>query len=124
DKTVAEAEDGPFNEDVTVDAGADVWWQFVVTNTGNATLTDVVITDTPLGDPIEVGDLAPGESTTIVVRQDGIEEGYTNTATVDGTDPTGGSVTDEDDASVDVVTPPDDDQVIPGLPITGTGAAW
>lgn len=119
EKTVSASENGPFAEKATVTSGSGAWWQLVVTNTGNASLADVVITDEALGDPIEVGDLEPGESTSVVVHQDKVTEGYTNIATVDGTDPTGVVVTDEDDADVAVTAP-----VLPGAPgLAFTGSA-
>ncbi|MGV8883435.1 MAG: DUF7507 domain-containing protein [Rhodoglobus sp.] len=111
DKTVATSEQGPFSDRVTVTSGASVWWKFVVTNTGNVPLVDVVITDNPLGAPLEVDDLQPGQSATYVVRQDNLTAGYKNVAVVEATDP--GVPTDPD---VPTVTPPKDvDEAVVGV---------
>jgi uncharacterized repeat protein (TIGR01451 family) len=88
-------------------AGDEITYTFTVQNTGNVILTDVTVTDNTAnvvltGSP--VGSLAPGESNNTaytaryVLTQDDINAGsFTNTATVTGTTPSGGSVTDNDD---------------------------
>jgi uncharacterized repeat protein (TIGR01451 family) len=84
--------------------GDQITYTFAVTNTGNVTLTDVIVTDplvTVVGSPIT---LAPGatDSTTFTasytLTQSDINAGtFTNTATTTGTPPTGPDVEDEDD---------------------------
>ena len=68
--------------------GDEVSWNVTVTNTGTATATDVVITDKlPAGftatSPVskKVGDLAPGQSSSMVVSAKSNQQGsFTNTA--------------------------------------------
>ncbi|WP_158277250.1 DUF7507 domain-containing protein [Serinibacter arcticus] len=82
--------------------GQEVTYSFVVTNTGNVTLTDVVVNETafdgtgelgPLT-PASVATLAPAESTTFTatytLTQADVDRGSTtNTATATGTPPVG-----------------------------------
>lgn len=86
-------------------------YAFTVTNIGNATLTDVTITDPMFGleDAPCVATLAPGESTTCpllptqthVVTADDVAAGsVSNVATATGTPPSGPDVSDADDATV------------------------
>ncbi|MFN8195561.1 MAG: GEVED domain-containing protein [Nocardioidaceae bacterium] len=86
-------------------AGGTVDYDFVVTNTGNVTLTDITIDDPNVG-PITcpVTTLAPGATTTCtgthVVIQAEVDAGVVlNTATVTGTPPSGPDVTDSDSDS-------------------------
>ncbi|WP_430593197.1 DUF7507 domain-containing protein [Humidisolicoccus flavus] len=102
EKEVSPNERGPFAETTEVSRGSAVWWQFIVTNTGNAPLTDVAISDPSLGSPISVGNLAAGASVTIVIEQSNVTVAYTNTATASGNDPNGTAVNDSDDASVTI----------------------
>ncbi|MGX1934677.1 DUF7507 domain-containing protein [Microbacterium resistens] len=88
-------------------AGEAVTYSFVVTNTGNVTLTDVVVEEddfTGSGElseitcPEEAASLAPGESVTCtatyVVTQADVDRGaIENSATATGTPPTGDPVT-------------------------------
>jgi hypothetical protein len=86
-------------------AGETISYTFVVTNTGNVTLTNVTITDsliTVIGGPI--ASMAPGQINSItffgsyVLTQADIDSGsFTNIATATGTDPNGDPVTDESD---------------------------
>ncbi len=89
------------NGDGCADAGETIDYSFVVTNTGNVTLTGVIVTD-PLvavvGGPIV---LTPGQvdSTTFTasytITQADIDAGFVeNEATVEGTSPNGTVVTD------------------------------
>jgi len=92
--------------DVT-DAGDTITYSFVVTNSSNLTIDDVAVSD-PLVGAVTCTQqtLAPGESTTCtaaphVLTQRDIDAGsVSNTATVRGTDPAGGAVTDTDSALV------------------------
>ncbi|MGB4847852.1 MAG: hypothetical protein WBP41_08035 [Saprospiraceae bacterium] len=86
-------------------AGDQITYTFTVMNTGNVTLTNVIVTDplvTIIGSPI--ASLAPGGSdnttfsATYTLQQAEINAGtFTNIATVTGTPPTGTNVTDTDD---------------------------
>jgi large repetitive protein len=87
--------------------GDIITYTFTVTNTGDVTLVDVVVSDplaTVSGEPIT---LAPGESNRITftatysITSADLKAGYfTNTATVIGYAPNGESVTDQDSATV------------------------
>jgi len=86
-------------------AGDQINYVFTITNTGNVTLTNVIVTDplvTVIGDPI--ASVAPGamDNTTFtavyILQQSDIEAGsYTNIATVTGIPPSGPGVSDTDD---------------------------
>lgn len=95
-------------------AGEVVTYSFVVTNTGNATLTSVTVTD-PLPDLSAVScpqtTLAPGETTTCTatytVSQADIDAGsIANTATVSGAPPSGPPVTDTGSTTVTATNGP------------------
>jgi uncharacterized repeat protein (TIGR01451 family) len=83
--------------------GDTVTYTYVVTNTGNVTLTNVTLNDDRLGAiSLPVTTLNPGQSTTVTVTYT-IQPGdlpLTNVATVAGTPPTGGSVSASDRATV------------------------
>ncbi len=92
----------------TVD-GDSIAYSFLVTNTGDVTLTGVVITDRLRGLsaiefgawPVRQGELAPGESVVAtasytVTDADRESGGVSNTASVTGNPPAGDPVTDED----------------------------
>lgn len=110
-------------------AGDIVSYQLVVTNEGNATLTDVAVTDPlvapgdihPVGSwPGAVGTLLPGQSmsfsTTHALTQDEVDAGrLDNTASVSGTPPSGAAVTDEDSFTVPVLAGP-------GIELAKTGS--
>jgi hypothetical protein len=101
EKTGRYIDNSPVN---TFNAGDEISYQFIVTNTGNVTLTNVVVTDpliTVNGGP--VGSLNPGTSDqttftgTYVLTQADIDNGtLTNTATVTGSF-NGETATDDDD---------------------------
>ena len=89
--------------------GDTISFDIVVTNTGDVTLTDIVVTDDNAtitgGSPI--ASLAPGASATVtaehVITQDDIDAGFVeNTAIATGEDPSGNEVTDTSDAGTDV----------------------
>ncbi|WP_181157581.1 LPXTG cell wall anchor domain-containing protein [Microbacterium sp. MYb62] len=92
--------------------GDTVEYTFIATNTGDQTLTDVVISDAKPGLssleyswPAEPGVLEPGQSATAtavyqVTESDRDNRIIQNSATVSGNPPTGPPVTDADDADV------------------------
>ncbi len=84
---------------------ADVTYTYVVTNTGEDTLTDVVLTDDMLTVPGgSIGTLGAGESVTLTASSL-LDVTTTNVATVEGTDILGLTVSDTDDAIVEVFNP-------------------
>ncbi|MHA7131971.1 DUF7507 domain-containing protein [Algoriphagus namhaensis] len=81
-------------------------YTIVVTNTGNVTLTDVVITDPLTETTEEIDSLAPGESVTIeveyVVTQEDIDRGtVTNDVSVTSTDPNDQEIDDQTSVTID-----------------------
>ncbi|MBK7880309.1 MAG: DUF11 domain-containing protein [Saprospiraceae bacterium] len=97
------------NTDGNADAGETVSYTFKVTNTGNVTLTNIVVTDplfTVTGGPIS---LAPGQmdnttfTGTYTLLQSDVDAGVRlNTATVNGKDPQDITITDSDDETVNL----------------------
>jgi uncharacterized protein affecting Mg2+/Co2+ transport len=85
-------------------AGESVTYTFVVTNTGDVVLTDVVLTDDKLGVVGTIASLAPGASATFT-NTVVLEESTTNVVVATARDPLGNEVTDTDDAFVDVALP-------------------
>ena len=92
--------------------GDTIRYTFLVTNTGNVTLTGIVVDD-PLVGTVDcpVTTLAPAESTTCtatyMLTQADVDAGMVdNTATVTGTDPHDTEVDASDTASVDITTAP------------------
>ncbi|MBX2827133.1 MAG: gliding motility-associated C-terminal domain-containing protein [Flavobacteriaceae bacterium] len=96
------------NGDGCIDLGETIVYDFVVSNLGNVTLTDVMVTDplvTVSGGPVSI---PAGESDTetftaiYTVTQDDVDAGFiSNQATVEGTAPDGTVVSDlSDDNSV------------------------
>ena len=93
-------------------AGDTIEYTFVLTNTGNVTLTDVAVNDPKVGAvdcPVDV--LAPTESTTCTatytLTQADVDSGeVVNTATATGTPPTGDPVTPEDSTTTPITSEP------------------
>jgi uncharacterized repeat protein (TIGR01451 family) len=89
---------------VMVSAGSTVTWTYNVTNTGNVTLSDIIVVDdngTPLdtGDDFTVGtiaSLAPGASATLTATGIAVAGQYGNVGTAKGTDIIGETVTAQD----------------------------
>ncbi|WP_189342892.1 DUF7507 domain-containing protein, partial [Ulvibacter litoralis] len=111
--SIAIIKEGTFNDlngDACADVDETITYAFTVVNTGNVTLTDVMITDNLVGLVLVGGPitLAPGETdaTTFVgtypITQTDIDAGsVTNQATVEGTEPSGTIVSDlSDDDSI------------------------
>ncbi|PRI12498.1 hypothetical protein B4915_00865, partial [Leucobacter massiliensis] len=105
-------------EEVTA-AGDVITYSFLVTNTGNVTLTDVVPVEGEFSGTGELGafdpesaTLAPGENATFTakytVTQADVDAGsITNSATATGTPPGGGDVPPPPPSDVVVLTPAD-----------------
>lgn len=115
-KTVYGGHDGgagcPGGESVADEAGRPVTWCFEVTNTGDVALDDITLVDGDLG--VDESDLsvlsgslsslAAGDS--VVLFAEGTLDGdLVNVATASGVPPVGQSVSDDDDASVEVLVP-------------------
>ncbi|HSN54682.1 MAG TPA: hypothetical protein VLT32_08415, partial [Candidatus Sulfomarinibacteraceae bacterium] len=89
-------EDADVGPGPIVDEGSEVTWTYVVTNTGNVTLTGVQVTDDIEGAICTIDTLAVGESQTCT-RVGTAEVGeYENIGTATGNPPVGLSVTDTD----------------------------
>jgi hypothetical protein len=96
-----DADDAPGPQ---VMAGDNVWFRFVIENTGNVRLTGITLTDsvfiTELSTCAEIPDLAPGETFECVI--DPVEAtgvAHTNIGTATGTPPQGENVSDDDPAN-------------------------
>jgi hypothetical protein len=106
---------------VEVLVGDPVTWTYVVTNTGDSAISDIVLVDDQGEVPVFIdGDtngntlLDPNEVWTLEANGIATEGQYTNLATVTGLDLAGGTVTDEDPSNYNGVTD--------GLPVTGVEA--
>ncbi len=98
----ADAEPGP-----EILAGSPVTWTYVVTNTGNAELTNVVVTDDQLGKIGTIPSLAAGESVTFNASGTAEPGQYENMGTATGTTPSGlADVSDIDPSHYLGTTPP------------------
>jgi len=100
-----------------------VTYTYMVTNTGDTTLSDVLVTDDILGPIGHVGTLAPGESVTMAktVNVD-TSTPPTNIGTVTGTDVLGETVTAEDSATITVVLGEQLTRPAPAQELPRTGA--
>jgi len=88
--------------------GDSVPYVITVTNTGNYTLTNVIVSDVLLGLNTNIGSLAPQQSQTINVSRTvlaGDTDPLPNTAAVIGTTIFGGQVAADDDHLVDIIKP-------------------
>jgi len=104
---------------VSITDSGSVTYTYVITNSGDAVLHDVLVTDDVLGTIGSVGVLAPGESVTMAktVNVDTTTP-PTNIGTATGTDVLGQTVTSTDDATITVVLAAV--EVLPELPRTGS----
>ena len=109
-------------------SGSTATFTIIITNTGDVTLTNVIVSDAlaPNCDNGGLSDLAPdGASTSYQCTLANVTADFTNSATVTGTPPVGDVVTDIDTASVDVINPaieisktPDEQTVTSGSDVT------
>jgi hypothetical protein len=95
----------------------------VVRNVGNATLTNVTVTDDRLGPVGSASQLAPGHSVSFTMHRTltAAHVWVTNTATVTGDDPSGHAVTSNGHAAVTIVAPAAHNG---GSSATGDGTAF
>jgi gliding motility-associated-like protein/uncharacterized repeat protein (TIGR01451 family) len=115
--SIALVKTGTFNDvnnDGFAQAGEKINYTFTVTNTGNVTVTNIVITDPLIGLIITnspIASLAPGTSNSSVtgvytINQADIDSGkVTNSALASGKDPKGNDVTDISGTTVENNTP-------------------
>ncbi len=88
-----------------IQAGGTVTYTYVVTNTGDVTLTNITLNDNKIGAiTCPATQLAAGANMTCT-KTAIINVDTTNVATVTGNAPNGDAVTDNDTAFVDVITP-------------------
>jgi len=100
--------------DEIIEAGQSVVYTFLITNTSNVTMNDIVLDDPMLGGNIELPEteLVPGASTTVdveyqVTQADMDNGNIENIATVNGTDPRGNEHEDEDSDEIPVKPTPE-----------------
>ena len=111
-----------------IGVGADAVFDITVTNTGDTALVDMVVTDALVSAcDAAIGALAIGESTTYTCVAEGVLADFTNVAVATGEDPEGNPVTDDDDATVNVLAPgiditksPDDQTIVVGRDVVFT----
>ncbi len=98
-------------------AGGTVTFTIAYTNTGNVTLSSVLITDTLAPNcNRNVGVLAAGQSQTYSCNRPDVVSDFTNTVQIGGVyTGTGAAVTDTDTASVDVISPAIEISKLPDL---------
>lgn len=100
--------------------GDTITFSYEVTNTGDTTLFDVLVTDDQLGDIGTIDELAPGEVVTLtkddVVQSD---QSAINIGTATGEDVLGLEVTDSDDEFISIVIPAVITRPPAALPFTG-----
>ncbi|NLN93066.1 MAG: DUF11 domain-containing protein, partial [Candidatus Hydrogenedens sp.] len=110
-------------------AGTTINYTITVTNTGNVTLSDVMVNDALTGLADGPLTLLPGEdkvyNETYVVLQSDVDNGtLANTATATGKDPDGGDVDDDDDVTLTVTKAPAIEVTkvadVTALPVAGT----
>jgi gliding motility-associated-like protein/uncharacterized repeat protein (TIGR01451 family) len=109
------------NDVVITEAGQEIVYTIIVTNSGTVTLTNVTVIDTQTGLVINLGTLVPGQSVTIdtdpyPVTQEDVDKGsVTNEASVTGESP---NPRDNDPTDTDLVTTPIN--VMPGITLVKT----
>ncbi|MDY7076306.1 MAG: SdrD B-like domain-containing protein, partial [Chloroflexota bacterium] len=112
-------------------SGGTAIFTIAITNTGDVTLTDVVVSDIQASDCVraagQLPNLDPDASTSYECNQPNVLTDFTNSATATGTPPIGDDVTDTDTAAVIVIDPdiqiaktPDTQTVVRGSTVTFT----
>ena len=97
----ADQQPGPF-----VPVGSTVTWTYEVTNTGNATLTSLILLDIPAGGvTCPKNTLAPGETITCTKTGTAVEGQYVNVVRAGAFDPLGEIVRDDDPSHYFGATP-------------------
>jgi len=76
--------------------GDPITWTYVVTNTGNVTLTNIVVTDSVLGAVGTITSLASGASQTLTKTGTAVAGQYENIGSATGKDPLQNDVSDND----------------------------
>jgi uncharacterized repeat protein (TIGR01451 family) len=91
----------------TIRYGSMATFTINITNTGDALLTNVTVSDALASDcdRNDLPDLAPTENTSYACTQDNVMADFTNTAIVTGTPPVGPDVSNTDTAFVDLIGP-------------------
>ncbi|MCP4540225.1 MAG: Cys-Gln thioester bond-forming surface protein [Chloroflexi bacterium] len=109
----------------TIYSGDTVTWEIVVTNTGDDLLTNVILTDTNGHNYGDSFTLTVGTSVTFTYTTNPNDD-VTNPVTAIGQDSLGGTVSDDDTASVHVINPGLDvvETVTPGTIYSGNTATW
>ena len=92
--TNGEDSDSPTGEKLEFDA--KIIWSYVLKNSGNVTLKDIVVTDSKLNEICKVTTLEVGKSKTCTKEGKAIEGQYSNVGTVKAKSPKGVEVTDSD----------------------------
>ena len=87
--------------------GDTITYTYVVSNTGDAALSNISVDDDRLGHIGEIAQLQPGHDATLHATRtlSATQVWVINTATARGTDASGGSVSASDEASVTIVAP-------------------
>lgn len=82
----------------SIPVGDPVCWDYVVTNTGDVTLLNIMVTDSDpdIGQVGTIESLDPGESVTLTVCRKAIEGQNANIGTASGNDAAGNQVQDQD----------------------------
>jgi uncharacterized repeat protein (TIGR01451 family) len=108
----------------TVVAGSPVTFTIAVTNTGDASLSNVTVGDvlTPNCNRVFTTTLGVGDSRSYTCTLSNTPADFTNTATVTGLHPAGGNVSDADTAFVNATGPAIDIAKTPDLQIVSTGS--
>ncbi|PKP52473.1 MAG: hypothetical protein CVT90_02630, partial [Candidatus Altiarchaeales archaeon HGW-Altiarchaeales-3] len=85
-----------------IQAGDKVTYTYMITNTGDVTLINIVVTDDKLGYICTIPSLDPWASSACI-KMVNINETTTNVVVVNATTPINGTVTDNDTATVEVI---------------------
>ena len=119
-KEISLAAAGPWTETVTPDVGQNVYYRFVITNTGEVVLSNITLSDdlypAATFDPALPATLAAGASFTTYYTAVAVEGTQPDTVTATGSPPAGSNVTDNDGASYTGTIP-----AAPGINVVKSG---